>query len=102
MISRKKPDWQLDIAKERIGILLSLAKKCYGQNPDRSRRYVWLARKIGLRYNFRLKEMKRDFCKKCNTILTPGKTSDTNLDSKTGTIVIKCKNCNYIFRYPYK
>ncbi len=102
-MKRKKPEWQLEIARERIEKLFSLAGSAYDSNPDRSRRYIELARKIGLRYNVRLdKGEKRSFCKKCNTILVPGKTSQTHLDSRTKVIIIKCQNCNYISRYPYK
>jgi ribonuclease P protein subunit RPR2 len=98
MRSRDKPDWQQKIARERIGILFSLAEKEMRNHPDRAGRYVQLARKIGLRYNIRLAN-KRQFCKKCNTLLKTG-TSSTRLDK--GTMVIKCLKCNTIYRYPYK
>ena len=98
-----KPDWQKKIAEERIQILFSLAKKEMSRKPERSKRYIELARKIGQRFNVRLaKEMKRTFCKECNTILVPGKTSKVRIDSKTKNIVIKCENCNTIYRYKYK
>lgn len=101
--ARKKPDWQREIAKERIQILLDLAKKNLEKHPNRSRRYVELARKIGLRYNIRLtKKQKRSFCKKCNTILIPGKTSTVRLDPKHKNLTIKCLNCKNIFRQSYK
>lgn len=63
----KKPVFQSRIAKERIEILLDLAKKEFKNHPERSKKYVELARKIGKRYNVRLtKKQKRSFCKKCN------------------------------------
>ncbi|MBS3055580.1 MAG: ribonuclease P [Candidatus Aenigmarchaeota archaeon] len=99
----KKPDWQQDIAKERIGILLALAEKEFRKNPSLAQRYVELARKISLRYNVRMrKEQKRKFCKKCNCLLLPGATSTVRLDSKRKLLIIKCKNCNTIYRQPYK
>jgi ribonuclease P protein subunit RPR2 len=99
----KKPKWQIEIAKERIRILFSLAKSQLEKNPERSKRYVELARKIGLRYNIRLeKSMKRSFCKSCNSILISGKTSLSRLDSKKKTLNIICKNCGNIIRIPYK
>ncbi len=96
----KKPAYQLKIAKERIQILLELADKELKKHPERSRRYVELARKIGMRYNVRLtKQQKRSFCKKCNTPLKPGLTSTQRTEK--GMIVIKCLNCNKIYRYPF-
>src|SRR3989344_6871961 len=50
MRTRQKPDWQQKIAEERIKILFDLAKKEFEKNPQRSRRYVELARNIGTRY----------------------------------------------------
>ena len=107
----KKPDWQQEIARERIDILLGLAEKEFRKKrkakakakTERARRYVRLAKKISLRYNVRMKkEQKRKFCKNCNSLLLPGATSSVRLDSKRKLLIIKCKNCNTIYRHPYK
>jgi ribonuclease P protein subunit RPR2 len=99
----RKPEWQEDIAKERIEILFGLAEKEFKKYPERSRRYIQLARKIGLRYNVRLpKEVKRKFCKNCNSLLIPGRTEQVRIDSKTKTVARKCLKCNKVCRYPYK
>jgi ribonuclease P protein subunit RPR2 len=99
----KKPEWHRKIAKERIEILLSLAKNEAKKNLERARRYVELARTIGKRYNVRLTRQQKDsFCKKCNTPLIPGLTMKTWLDPKTKTKVIKCLKCKYFYRKPYK
>jgi ribonuclease P protein subunit RPR2 len=98
----RKPDWQQDIAEERIEKLFSLAEKEFKKHPERSKRYIELARKIGLRYNVRLpKDLKRKFCKKCNSLLTAS-TKQVRIDSKTKTVAIKCLNCGKVYRYPYK
>jgi ribonuclease P protein subunit RPR2 len=102
MRGRRKPRWQQKIAKERISILFDLALKELKKHPERSIRYVELARKIGLRYNVRLRKLKRVFCKKCNTVLIPGYTSRIRISSKEKIIKIKCLNCQKIYRYPYK
>jgi ribonuclease P protein subunit RPR2 len=97
-IRAKKPEWQQRIARERIQILFGLAEKELREHPERSRRYIELARKIGLRYNIRLsRELKKKFCKNCNTLLKPGLTCSVRIKNKT--ISIKCKNCNNIYRY---
>jgi ribonuclease P protein subunit RPR2 len=98
----RKPAFQTKIAKERIGILLDLAKKEFKNHPERCKKYVELARKIGKRYNVRLtKEQKRNFCKKCNQLLIPNETSETIIDSRKKVVNIKCINCSYIYKYPY-
>ncbi len=97
----RKPEYQLKIAKERIEILLDLAEKEFRKHPARSQRYVELARKIGTRYNVRLtKVQKRKFCKNCNTVLKPGVTFEQR--THNGKIIIKCRKCNKIYRYPFK
>jgi ribonuclease P protein subunit RPR2 len=97
----KKPEYQLKIAKERINILLGLADKEFPKHPKRSKRYIELARKIGMRYNVRLtKQQKRKFCKNCNTLLKSGITSEQR--TQKGAILIKCLKCNKIYRYPFK
>ncbi len=99
----RKPEWQRKIAKERIKILFELAEKEFKKHPERSKRYIQLARKIGLRYNVRLtKEQKRKFCKNCNSLLLPGVSCKVRLDKNKKTVSIKCLNCNKIYRYPYK
>ncbi len=103
MRKSQKPEWQTKIAKERIEILFSLAEKEFKEHPDRSKRYIELARKIGLRYNVRLsKDDKRKFCKICNTLLKPGISSKVRLDKSTKTINVQCLNCEKISRFPYK
>jgi ribonuclease P protein subunit RPR2 len=99
----KKPVWQQKIARERIQILFTLAEKEFRKHPERARRYVELARKIGLRYNVRLpKELKRKFCKNCYSLLIPGISSKIKLDSKKKAVSIICLKCNRIYRYPYR
>ena len=94
---------RMKIARERIERLFVLAKEELNTNPERSRNYVELARKIGKRYNVRLtKEQKRSFCKRCNQLLIPTRTSTVKIDSKKKIKIIKCMNCGNIYSYPYK
>lgn len=97
----KKPEYQLKIARERIGILLDLAEKELRKHPKRSKRYVQLARKIGMRYNVRMTpQQKRGFCKWCDTVLMPGVTSSQK--TVKGVRVVKCEACGKVKRYPFK
>ena len=63
MKRREKPEEQIKIAKERIAILFKEADK----EPDMAKRYMKLAKKIGMRYNVRLGSLKRRFCKECHS-----------------------------------
>ncbi|MFH7882465.1 MAG: ribonuclease P, partial [Candidatus Aenigmatarchaeota archaeon] len=59
------------------------------------------ARKIGLRYNIRFpKDLKRKFCKNCNSLLIPGFSSKIKIKNKV--LEIKCLNCDKIYQYPFK
>jgi len=98
----RRPYTQIKIAKERINLLFELAMRELDKNPQRSKRYVQLLRKIGLRYNVRLpKHIKRIICKHCNNLLIPGKTAMVRLNSRKKTVNIKCLECGKIYRYPY-
>lgn len=90
------------IAEERIKILFNLAFKVLKENPERSRRYIELLRKIALKTNYRLKKLKRKFCKVCNTPLLPGLTARVRLSKKHKTINVTCLFCGKVYRYPYK
>jgi len=93
---------RVKIAKERIEILFNLAEKELEKNPERGRRYVEIARKIGTRCNVRLTtEQKSKFCKKCNQLLIPKRTSRIKIDPNKKFIEIKCMNCGSVNRQPY-
>ncbi|WP_340820233.1 ribonuclease P protein component 4 [Methanolobus sp. WCC4] len=88
------------IAQERIEYLFGLAKEELSSNPERSARYVSLARKIGMRHRVRIPaELKRSFCRNCGSLLVPGYNSRTR--SKNGCVVVTCLNCGSIKRYPF-
>ncbi len=96
------PHWMKRIARERISILLKLAEKEVSSHPERSRRYVELARRIGMRYKVRLpKKYKRKVCKTCNSYLKPGVTCTVRLIPKEKVVVWRCLNCGRERRYPY-
>ena len=63
------------IARERMERLFQLAEENAMEHPERARRYVELARKIGQRYNVPTPaEWKYRFCKRCNSFWIPGET----------------------------
>ena len=101
--TRRKPQWQIDIVNERIEILFNLAKKEFDNNRfDLSKRYVYLARKISMKYNIPLKSIyKRQFCKKCENYLVVGVNATIRLNPKEKAIIMTCLDCDHKTRFGY-
>lgn len=98
-----KPKYQIKIAKERIEILFEQAEKEFKEHPERSHRYVEIARNIAMRFNLSIpKKYRRKFCKNCYKYLMPGENCRVRLDSKRSKKVVKCEECGEIMRFPYK
>lgn len=95
--SRRKPNDELTIAKERIEILFKqAAKQATSGNVDLSDRYVYLARRIAMRYNLKLpKHLKRRFCKYCYSYLS-AERQKTRVEK--GIKKIKCLKCGRMNR----
>ena len=90
-----KPLSQIKIARERMAILIAEAQST--KDFTLSKRYIELAKKIGMRYNVRLpKKAKRVFCKYCFAKLEHG------WRTKKGIRYIKCSSCGRTIRFPFK
>ncbi len=89
------------IALERMEILFHQAEKeALQSRPARARRYVDLARRIGMRYNVRVPpDFKRRFCKKCLAYFLPGLNARVRVGR--GRLVITCLGCGAIERLPF-
>ncbi|WP_321430086.1 ribonuclease P protein component 4 [uncultured Methanolobus sp.] len=97
---RKNKAVARNIAQERIEYLFNLAKSEFSENSEKSKRYVALARKIGMRHRISIPpELKRSFCKNCGSLLVPGNNSRVRL--KDETIIMTCLTCGNIKRYPF-
>jgi len=89
------------IASRHIERLLELSFDNLEKRPERSRRYVKLARDIIRKHKVQLsKEQKLRFCKECNTPLLPGKTCRVRTSS--GMISITCLHCGSVRRFPFR
>ncbi|MGD0423020.1 MAG: ribonuclease P protein component 4 [Candidatus Bathyarchaeia archaeon] len=90
------------IARERIEILLQLARQTFSEDPSLSKRYVELARLIGMKSGVRLPRNSKAFiCKQCGTLLVPGRNCRVRIRSDTGTtVLITCLGCGHKKRYP--
>jgi len=67
---------------------------------ERAKRYIELARRIGMRYNVPVGKWKRRFCSRCLSYYIFPVNASVRVDR--GKIIIKCANCDGISRYPYK
>jgi ribonuclease P protein subunit RPR2 len=90
-----------EIALERIENLFKLAKKEFAKHPERSKRYVELARKISTRNRARITTaLKKQFCKKCSSFLVKGKNADWKIDGQL--LRVKCGECGFEKSFPAK
>lgn len=81
------------IALERIYRLFELAEEELEVHPERSKRYIELARKISTRNRARIpQELKTKFCKKCNSFLKEGKNCKIE---KNKFWTVKCLACKF-------
>lgn len=81
------------VAKERISVLFEQARLAFADHPERSNRYVALARRIAMRQRVRIDRMfRRQFCHHCYAFLVPGKNMRVRVHR--GNVVITCLLCN--------
>ena len=90
------------IAKNRIKRLFTLAEECALNNKlVLSNRYVFLARKISMRYLVPIpNKFKRRFCKHCYCYLIPGKNCRVRI--YRSRIIVNCFNCKKYTRIPLR
>ncbi len=92
---------QRRIARERIDRLLHLAQAEISAKPERSLRYVRLARAIAMKCRLRMpRRWRRMICKRCECLLIPGKTSRVRL--RGSRLNVTCASCGKVHRYPYR
>jgi len=86
------------LALKRINILYKKALEEYNQNPELSRRYIFLLWKIKQKAQIRLPQnLRNKFCKRCFTPWIIGKTLSVRI--RRGRIILRCKYCNYVKRF---
>ncbi|MBU0898702.1 MAG: ribonuclease P [Nanoarchaeota archaeon] len=101
--SKPKPEWQTKLAKERIEKLFKESKESFEKHPERSHRYVEMARKISMRYNIAIPRiLKRKICKHCYKFLVSGKNAQVRTNSKHQAVIVKCLECGKVTRFPYR
>jgi ribonuclease P protein subunit RPR2 len=99
MKERSRTPQTKKIARERIAILFMLARAAFSSHPERSNRYVELARRIAMRQRIRIdREFRREFCRHCSSFLVPGRTSRVRVRGRH--VVVTCLCCKQRRRYP--
>ncbi|MCK5459476.1 MAG: hypothetical protein KAI20_06260 [Thermoplasmatales archaeon] len=96
----KKKELQKKIAKQRIQRLFLLAEHyALCDRLKLSDRYVFLARKISMKYLVPMpNKFKRRFCKQCYSYLLPSVTCRIRIHK--GRIVTYCNKCKKYTRMP--
>jgi ribonuclease P protein subunit RPR2 len=94
----RRPKDAEQIAHERMEILVKEAEAAVrAGRGDRARRYVDLARKIGMRHNVPMaREWKRWVCAGCGTFLLPGRNASVR--TRPGHTVVRCLECGAVKR----
>ncbi len=82
------------IGLERVYRLFELAEEEFEKHPERSKRYVQIAREISKKSKARIpQELKTKFCKKCGAYLKENKNS--TIEKENGITKVKCKECGF-------
>ena len=102
MARRSKLEKQLQkqIAQKRVDTLYNLAEaRALEGNMDLADRYIYLARKICMRYTINIpSNLKRRYCKHCYNYILPGKTGRIRIHRSK--VITFCNNCKKYSRMP--
>lgn len=92
--------WIRDMAAERMVRLFDLAEESFDNDPVLSKRYVFLARRIGMRHRVRLPpHLKHRVCKGCGAYLVPGTSCRVRI--KDRRVITTCLECGRSSRRPF-
>jgi len=98
---KQKSKTNRKIALERIKILFKQAKEIFKEDPKLAHRYIYLARKIAMKFKVRIpRELKRKFCKHCYKYLVPNVNCRVRVHN--GHMVYYCLECKKYMRFRYK
>ena len=83
------------VGNERIRILFNAAEERMEMGDSAlAKSYIKRLMKISTHYKIKLsKEMKNKICKKCNTLLIPGKTCSVRVVSVHRYVSYECNDC---------
>ncbi len=97
---RKDSHKSRDLALQRMERLFVLAEEEHRNHPERSRRYIEIAKKISTRTRVRMPRLlKRLYCHHCGSYLSP-EVSRVRL--RDGVLITTCMYCKGMMRRPYR
>jgi ribonuclease P protein subunit RPR2 len=97
---RKDSHKTRDLALQRMERLFVLAAVAHVAHPERSDRYVQIARKICTRTRVRMPRLlKRLFCRHCGSFLSP---TAMRVRLREGVLTTTCLLCGEQMRRPYR
>jgi len=97
---RKDSHKARDLALQRMERLFTLAAAAHEAHPERSNRYVQIARKISTRTRVRMpRPLKRLFCRRCGSFLS---AAATRVRLREGVLTTTCLLCGEQMRRPYR
>ncbi|MCX6676146.1 MAG: ribonuclease P [Methanothrix sp.] len=98
---RRKDNQKIrDLARQRMERLFLLAAEQHDLHPERSGRYVQIARQISTRNRVRIPvHLKRHFCRGCGCFLP---ASGTRTRLREGVLTTTCLSCGKHTRRPYR
>jgi ribonuclease P protein subunit RPR2 len=98
MKERSRNPMTKKIARERIEVLFVQALLAFSAHPERSNRYVDIARRIAMRQRIRIdRKFRRQFCHHCYSFLVPG--NNMRVRVHRGNVVVTCHACNKKSRF---
>lgn len=90
----------MTVAEERVDALATLARETAADDPELSRVYVRLARRVAERHRLKLpRRFRRYTCDRCDRYRRPGETARIRVHE--GAVVVTCA-CGAIDRFPYR
>lgn len=97
---RKNSHKSRDLALQRMERLFLLAEEEHRSHPERSRRYVEIARRISTRTRVRMPcVLKKLYCRHCGSYLSP---EGSRVRLRDGVLITTCIHCQGKMRRPYK
>ncbi len=100
MRRRKDSHKARDLALQRMERLFMLADAVHAAHPERSDRYVQIARRISTRTRVRMpRPLKRLFCRHCGSFLF---ASALRVRLREGILTATCLLCGELMRRPYR
>jgi ribonuclease P protein subunit RPR2 len=105
---KKRPSSRYrDLVRQRYEIVFKLAVESLRRgDKEYARKLCAYIKEMAERTRVRIpRTIKRSICENCHTPLIPGLTSTVRLRSQSRRFayrVVRCMECGYIHRYPYK